>query len=192
MRPITVLARLVVLALTGLAVLTAATHAQDAATPSGQAVPRFVSLKVDVANGRVGPSSSHPIAWRYVRAGLPMEVIAETPDWRRVRDPEGELTWMHRSILSGRRSVYTLADTPLHARDSDNSSIEAVAEPGVVLSLERCRTGWCRVEGQGYRGWVRPDTLWGVYAHELASDETGDADGSPSLSAPAARDTALP
>ena len=62
-------------------------QAQDAdpSTPSGQEVPRFVSLKFDVANGRSGPSRSHPVAWRYVRAGLPMEVVAETPDWRRVR-----------------------------------------------------------------------------------------------------------
>ncbi|WP_417486824.1 SH3 domain-containing protein [Maricaulis sp.] len=162
------------------------------ATPSGQAVPRFVSLKVDVANGRSGPSSQHPIAWRYLRAGLPMEVIAETPDWRRVRDPEGEITWMHRSILSGRRSVYTLEDTPLHARDSDSSPIEAVAEAGVVLSLERCRTGWCRVEGQGFRGWVRPHTLWGVYPQELDTGNDEESDGNPALSTSVAHDTALP
>ena len=77
-----------------------------------------------------------------------MEVIAETPDWRRVRDPEGEVTWMHRRVLSGRRSVYTIQDTPLHARADAEAPTEAIAEPGVVLSLERCRSGWCRVEGQ--------------------------------------------
>ena len=173
----------------------AALFAQDTehtATPSGQAVPRFVSLKVDVANGRSGPSSQHPIAWRYLRAGLPMEVIAETPDWRRVRDPEGEVTWMHRSILSGRRSVYTLEETTLHARDSDSSPIEAVAEPGVILSLERCRTGWCRVEAQGFRGWVRPHTLWGVYPQELDGETGDDSDGNPALSPSVAHDTALP
>ena len=168
--------------------------AQDsgADTPSGQEVPRFVSLKVDVANGRSGPSSSHPIAWRYVRAGLPMEVIAETPDWRRVRDPQGEVTWMHRSILSGRRSVYTLEETPLHARDSEGAAVEAVAEPGVVLSLERCRTGWCRVQAQGYRGWVQTHTLWGVYPDELDAGSEGSDDGSAALSTALAHDTALP
>lgn len=170
----------------------AAQEAEHTATPSGQAVPRFVSLKVDVANGRSGPSSQHPIAWRYLRAGLPMEVIAETPDWRRVRDPEGEVTWMHRSILSGRRSVYTLEETTLHARDSDSSPIEAVAEAGVILSLERCRTGWCRVEGQGFRGWVRPHTLWGVYQQELDTGTGDETDGNPALSRPVAHDTALP
>lgn len=188
--------RLISLALALALGCSAAAAAQDgearADTPSGQQVPRFVSLKVDVANGRSGPSRSHPIAWRYVRAGLPMEVIAETPDWRRVRDPDGEITWMHRSILSGRRSVWTLAETPLHARDNADSPVEAIAEPGVILSLERCRTGWCRVEAQGYRGWARTDTLWGVYPEERAERDAGTGDGSAALSTTRPRDTALP
>lgn len=178
--------------------LPASVHAQAAgtdeapATPSGQAVPRYVSLKFDVANGRSGPSRAHPVAWRYTRAGLPMEVIAETPDWRRVRDPEGEVTWMHRRVLSGRRSVYTVQDTPLHARADEEAPTEAVAEPGVVLSLERCRAGWCRVEGQGYRGWVQTHTLWGVYDDELSTTEVDDPHSDDSLSASVARDIALP
>lgn len=181
-------------ALLALICLAAPLQAQDAepSTPSGQDVPRFVSLKFDVANGRSGPSRAHPVAWRYVRAGLPMEVIAETPDWRRVRDPDGEVTWMHRSILSGRRTVITIMDTPLCARAEAEAPVEAIAEAGVILALERCRTGWCRLEGQGYRGWARADALWGVYASERGDAPAGENDGSPALSGPVARDTALP
>jgi SH3-like domain-containing protein len=173
--------------------LAAPLQAQEAGqpTPSGQEVPRFVSLKFDVANGRSGPSRSHPVAWRYVRAGLPMEVIAETPDWRRVRDPDGEVTWMHRSILSGRRTVVTTASTPMRARADEDAPAEAVAEAGVILALERCRTGWCRVEAQGYRGWARADALWGVYATERGGDPASENDGNPALSGSLARDTAL-
>ena len=73
--------------------------AQDAPTPSGFPVPRFVSLKAGVANGRAGPEQAHPIVWRYVRAGLPMEVIAETADWRRVRDPDGVVDGVRYDLL---------------------------------------------------------------------------------------------
>ena len=181
------------LLLSGLLTPTSAS-AQTCDTFSGLPVPRFVSLKFNETRGRAGPSFTHPVAWLYQRQGLPVEIVAETPDWRRVRDPGGEVTWMHRSILSGRRSVYTLEDTPLHARDNAESPVEAVAEPGVVLALERCRTGWCRVEAQGYRGWVQTQTLWGVYPEERDTDETGAAggDGNPALSASRAHDTALP
>ena len=70
-------------------------------------------------------------------------------------------------------------------------SLEAIAEAGVVLSLERCRSGWCRVEGQGYRGWVDASHLWGVYSEERGDDHAADANGIPNLSATLTRDTAL-
>ena len=168
-------------------------------TPSGLCVPRYVSLKFDVANGRAGPSRDHPIRWRYVRSGLPMEIVAETPDWRRVRDPEGELTWMSRTLLSGRRTVFALAETELRARADADAPVAAVAEAGAVMDLERCRDGWCRLEAQGRRGWAQTDTLWGVYEHEregggapAQEEELGPAmaDSSDALSGPPARDTA--
>jgi SH3-like domain-containing protein len=168
-------------------------NAQDAEqpTPSGQNVPRFVSLKFDVANGRIGPSREHQIDWQYVRAGLPMEIIAETPSWRRVRDPEGVLTWMHKSLLSGRRSAVARQEAPLYARADLDAPQKAIADIGAVLSLERCRVGWCRVEAQGFRGWVQTHLLWGVYQNELEEDFRDEVDGSGNLSASLPRDTAL-
>ncbi len=160
-------------------------------TPSGQAVPRFVSLKFDVANGRSGPSQAHPIAWRYLRRALPMEVIAETPNWRRVRDPDGEITWMHKRVLSGRRSVFTLVETPLRARADIDAPEEAIADAGVTFTLERCRSGWCRVEAQGFRGWAQAHMLWGVYPHEQAGGTSAGDDRSATLSPSLSRDTAL-
>ena len=183
--------RVFVLLAAMLCVAPAHARQDDPGTPSGQEVPRFVTLKFDAANGRTGPSRAHPVAWRYVRVGLPVEVIAETPTWRRVRDPGGEVTWMHRQVLSGRRSVYTLADTPLHARADAEAPVEAVAEEGVILFLERCREGWCRVEAQGFRGWAQTETLWGVYAHERGDGDMDSSDGSTALSATLPRDTAL-
>ena len=79
--------------------------AQECDTHSRLPVPRFVSLIADQVYGRSGPSRSHAIRWEYLREGLPVEVIAETEDWRQVRDPDGEETWIHRSMLSGERFV---------------------------------------------------------------------------------------
>jgi SH3-like domain-containing protein len=183
--------RLITLLVLSLTVSAAQAQDDTDPTPSGQEVPRFVSLKFDVANGRSGPSRAHPVAWRYMRAGLPMEVIAETPNWRRVRDPQGEVTWMHRRVLSGRRSVVTVEETILRARADLDSPEEAIAEAGVVLSLERCRGGWCRVETQGFRGWTQAQALWGVYRDEQDAGQSRNDDGSPGLSASLTRDTAL-
>lgn len=140
--------------------------AETCDTHSGLPVPRFVSLKFAEVNGRAGPSQGHPVRWVYVRQGLPVQVVAETEDWRQVRDPEGETVWMHRRTLSGRRAVRALDQTALRARPEADAVEEATAEPGAVLWLERCRLGWCRVEADDLRGWAEAKALWGVYPHE--------------------------
>ena len=164
-------------------------RAQDADTPSGFEVPRFVSLKVSVAHGRSGPSREHPITWRYVREGLPLRVTAEAPGWRRVEDPEGEVTWMHHSLLSGRRTVYVPEEIELRIRPDVDANIEAIAEAGAILDLERCADGWCRLEAQGHHGWAPADQIWGVMPADLGLDESAEHSLA-ALSAPPPHDTA--
>jgi SH3-like domain-containing protein len=36
----------------------------------------------------------------------------------------------------------------------------------VLSTVKRCNGEWCRVQGNGYDGWVRQDRLWGVYPKE--------------------------
>jgi len=162
---------------------------QDADTPSGYPVPRFVSLKVSVAYGREGPSQEHRIVWRYVREGLPLRITAEAPGWRRVEDPGGEVTWMHQSLLSGRRTVFIPEEFELRIRPDENANIEALAEAGAILDLERCADGWCRLEAQGHHGWARADAVWGILPSDLGQNEA-DTDSLASLSAPPPHDTA--
>ena len=52
-------------------------------------LPRFVSLKAERVNVRRGPSSEHQIAWVFTKKGLPVEIVAEFEQWRRIRDSEG-------------------------------------------------------------------------------------------------------
>jgi len=90
-------------------------------TRSGFAVPRYVSLKVGKANGRVGPSTKHKILWQYRRKGLPLIVVAETDTWRKVRDIKGDESWVHRPALSGIRNVITTEEATIHKNASVNA-----------------------------------------------------------------------
>lgn len=148
----------------------AAVLAQACEGFSGLPVPRFVSLRYDEAIGRSGPSRQHPELYVYRRAGLPLEVIQETPDWRKVRDPGGVEVWMHRRLLSGRRAVWALNAADLHARPEADASLIARIEPGARLWLERCRTDWCRLEADGRRGWAPAASFWGVTAADRGAD----------------------
>lgn len=140
--------------------------------PSGLPLPRFVSLKSDRVNLRKGPSTEHPVAWEFRRAGLPVEIIAEFENWRQVRDSEGAEGWVFHSLLSGRRTALVApwekgtVTVPLYERRSTGSDIVAHLEVGVLGSVLRCDGEWCEFSVDGYSGWVRQDRLWGVYRGE--------------------------
>jgi SH3-like domain-containing protein len=139
-------------------------------TPPGQSglpVPRFASLRSGEVNVRAGPGVRYPVEWVFQRRGLPIEITAEFGTWRRVRDGQGGEGWVHRSMLSGRRtaSVAVPVET-LHRRAAADSAAVARAEQGVVVSVRACKESWCEVESQGFRGWLPQTSLWGVYPHE--------------------------
>lgn len=140
-------------------------------TTSGLPVPRFVSLKSDHVNVRVGPTRENDVSWIYTRSSLPVEITAEFENWRRIRDSEGAEGWVYHSLLSGRRTaVVTSKDkdslTPLYDRADPTSAVAARLEAGVLASVRRCTIGWCRITGSGFDGWIEQQRLWGVYQDE--------------------------
>jgi SH3-like domain-containing protein len=153
-----------------------AAHAAEqvsAGTASGLPVPRFVSLKADKVNVRLGPAKDHEVAWVYSRSALPVEVIAESENWRRIRDWEGAEGWVYHSLLSGRRTALVSPQTkgkdallPLHAKPDGKSYVSAQLESGVLGTVKRCGNGWCRITGDGFDGWIEQQRLFGVYPNE--------------------------
>ena len=149
---------------------------QAAVEPSGKAalpVPRFVSLKSDKVNVRRGPSTDQAIVWVFSRAGLPVEVIAESDNWRRVRDSEGADGWVFHSLLSGRRTVLispwtkTAENVTLYSRKSTSASTVAELAPSVLGNVLSCDGEWCELSIEDYSGFVQQDKLWGVYRGEV-------------------------
>lgn len=74
---------------------------------------------------------------------------------------------MHQSLVSGRRAiVVTGIPRILRRRAADDASPVAQVEAGVIGRLMECDPGWCRMEVQGYRGWLKRTEFWGVYPGE--------------------------
>jgi SH3-like domain-containing protein len=138
---------------------------------SGLPVPRYVSLKPDRVNVRGGPNRDYDVSWVYTRAGLPVEITAESDNWRRIRDWEGAEGWVYHSMLSGRRSAVVTAKSkgdlvPLYDHADSGSALAARLQAGVVASVKQCNGNWCRVQGAGFDGWIAQERLWGVYPSE--------------------------
>jgi len=152
---------------------TAASAAGDAATgaASGLPVPRFVSLKPDRVNVRGGPTRDHDVTFVFTRTGLPVEITAESDNWRRIRDSEGSEGWVYHSLLSGRRTALVAAKqrddlVPLYREADVTSALAARLQPGVLASVKQCNGTWCHISGSGFDGWIMQERLWGVYPHE--------------------------
>ncbi len=138
---------------------------------SGLPLPRFVSLSAGTVNVRVGPARTYKIKWTFNKRGLPVEIVREYGNWRRVRDVEGEDGWIHRSLLSGRRTaiVAPWSDTetiPLLEEARATAPPVAYLEPFVLAKVERCDGSWCAISGNNWKGLVPQRTLWGVYPSE--------------------------
>ena len=151
----------------GLVLLQAAPSGGAAAAESGLPIPRFVTLRSDKVNVRAGPGAQYPVEWVFERRGMPVEVIAEHDNYRKVRDVEGTVGWVHQNLLSSRRGVIVSgAIRALRREPSDGSPALARLEPDVIGRLLECRDAWCRVEVNGYRGWLKRTEFWGVYPDE--------------------------
>jgi SH3-like domain-containing protein len=152
---------------------TAAYPAGDMAvgSASGLPVPRYVSLKPDRVTVRGGPNRDHEIAFVFTRAGLPVEITAESDNWRRIRDWEGSEGWVYHSLLSGRRTALVSAKhpdelVPLYDGADAQGTLVARLQPGVLASVKHCSGSWCHIVGPGFDGWIVQERLWGVYPNE--------------------------
>jgi SH3-like domain-containing protein len=143
--------------------------------PSGLPLPRFVSLKAGKVNVRRGPASNHQVAWIFQRKGLPVEIVAESENWRRVRDSEGAEGWVLQNMLSGKRTVLVAPwrrqdAIPMYSGEKAEGGMVAKLQAGVVATVEGCTGEWCEIDAGGYQGWVEQSMLWGVYPEEKVSD----------------------
>ncbi len=140
-------------------------------TPSGQPVPRWLSLKSDEVRARQGPGLDYRILWEYQVSGLPVQVIAETTEWRKICDPDGAVAWVHRSVVSSRRSVFNAsgAEVAIHAGRVDTSQVRARLSPRSLVSIDACEEGWCEVRVRRMRGWVRERAVFGAQQHALCN-----------------------
>jgi len=138
---------------------------------TGLPLPRFVSLKSDDVNVRNGPGQDYDVAFTFVRRGLPVEIVQEFDNWRKIRDSEGDEGWVFHSLLSGERTALIAPWEPegqfaAHSSAEVEATVVAYLQPRVVANVEQCSGTWCRIRVEDYAGWIEQERLWGVYPNE--------------------------
>ena len=134
---------------------------------SGLPIPRFAALRSDEVNVRTGPGARYPIDWMFKRKAMPVEIVAEYENWRKIRDWQGASGWVHQSLLTGKRSFIISGKTAsLYKTPAASADVVAKLEPEVLGEIRSCDGDWCRVKVSGVSGWVQRTGLWGVYKSE--------------------------
>jgi SH3-like domain-containing protein len=100
-----------------------------------------------------------------VNQGYPVEVVVLVEGWIKVRDINGDLTWIESKNLTDKRTV--MVKVPLaQVRQSadENSPIVFQAQQHVILDLlEVGSSGWLRVKHRdGQTGFVKAAQVWGA------------------------------
>lgn len=158
--------------LLALGLFTGATFASDIGKTTALPIPRFVSIKAAPANVRAGPGIDYPLKWTFVRRALPVEIVAEFGNWRRIRDWEGKQGWVFGPLLSGIRTALVAPwsgakSVSLRSDTATDAPVVAIMQPTVLVRIIRCDGKWCKVKAGTRQGYVRQTKLWGAYPGEV-------------------------
>ena len=135
---------------------------------TGYKIPRFVALKSDEVNVRIGSSTNYPIILKYITKNMPIEITDEYERWRKIRDIDGNEGWIYGDLLKGDRFIIIIK--------SDKSKIYMFSKPNGItigeigeLNIARikvCLKTWCKIKFESHTGLINKKNLWGVYENE--------------------------
>ena len=99
---------------------------------TGLKIPRYVSLKSNEANIRVGPSMNYPITVKYIQKSYPLKITEEYDDWRKIEDSMKNIGWIHKSLISGNNNNNYI--NGLYTIDNNNNIITCNNDDKNIIS----------------------------------------------------------
>ena len=141
----------------------------DIGKETGLEIPRYVSLKSDNANIRVGPSKNYPIVIKYIKKNYPLKILEEYQEWRKVEDFKKNTGWIHKSLISGTRTglILSIENKNLELFNTLGGDVIGEMGQGNIVSLEKCKIDWCLVSSRNFKGWINKKYIWGVKENEI-------------------------
>ena len=123
--------------------------------------PKYASIKKEKAYSRHNASFDAPLEWIYQKKNLPILIIRERDNWREIIDIDGDISWMHVSMISNKRTFINREDQNL-LKYKNNNIVNAIVKKGVVGKIINCDEIFCKVKIKNYKGWIEKKYLWGI------------------------------
>jgi len=129
---------------------------------------KYLSIKNNKVNVRIAPSQTSPVKWVYEKKGLPVLIIDEYYNWRKIKDFENDSGWVHVSQLSKKRSVLFIEDNVLVFSKPTNFSKPLFRVSKLeVATITKCDIEWCKVKNNIFSGWVKKNSIWGLNKKDI-------------------------
>lgn len=122
----------------------------------------YISVNVDKANVRTGPSLNRPVTMELFN-GYPLKVLKTEKDWHKVIDFEGDSGWIFKNITRKQDTVIINAKNSVNMRQEPSTKAKIIAsvERGVVLTVLEKKNGWTKLKHSGGTvGWIYSPLLW--------------------------------
>lgn len=123
-----------------------------------------LSLGSHIVNARIGPGEEYPIIYVYRKKYLPVKVVSKYNDWYRIQDHENSKSWIHKRLLSKRKSAFVSKDFAILYKSPKDSSVKiAKLEEGVVgIVINNTNKNFVKIQIDGLKGWVHRSDVYGV------------------------------
>jgi len=122
---------------------------------------KYLSLKNNIVNVRYGPGFNYPIKYVYKKKYLPVKVIDQKENFRKIIDLKKNSGWIHISQLTKQNSLIILENKILFKKPSIFSKPIIKLKEGRLLIITKCKYNWCKVKTEKYIGWLNAKNVWG-------------------------------
>ena len=120
-----------------------------------------VVVKAGIANLRSGPGTKYEVLWQ-VEQYHPFLVVEKKGNWYKIKDFEGDMAWIHKSLLGSMDGVITRkTKSNVRAEPTTKSRILFTVERGVPFKVLKRKGDWIRIEhADGEKGWIYKTLVW--------------------------------
>ena len=125
------------------------------------ALAERLAVSAPVANIRSGPGTRHTVVWK-VEQYFPLLVIDKSGEWYQFKDFEGDIGWVHKSLVSKIPAVITKNDQcNIRSGPGTNHDILFTVEKGIPFKVLKRQGSWIHIEhSDGDKGWIHKALVW--------------------------------
>jgi SH3-like domain-containing protein len=128
---------------------------------AGHVFAERLTVKASIANVRSGPGKTYEILWK-VEQYHPLEVLTKSDQWIQFRDFEGDIGWIHQSLVASIPAVITRSDK-CNVRKGPGTSFDILltVERGIPFKILERKGKWLQVRhADGDQGWIHKSLVW--------------------------------